>query len=243
MIGIIGAMEDEVVLLRSSMDAVQTGRIGSFEFYEGVLEGADTALLRCGIGKVNAAVGCALLIERFTPDFVINSGSAGGIAAGLSFGDVVVSQALLYHDVDVTAFGYERGQLPGQPARFAADPALADLADRAIDELKAEGRLPAELSRRRGLIASGDEFMHDPQRIAALRGHFPDLAAVEMEGAALAHTCALFGVPFLAIRALSDIAGEESPMKFDEFLPIAARHSGEIVRRIVRNAKDGVWKK
>jgi adenosylhomocysteine nucleosidase len=235
MIGIIGAMEDEVTKLRSVIAAGRSETIGGFEMVSGVLEGKSVALLRCGIGKVNAAVGCALLIHRYNPALVINTGSAGGIDSALNFGDIVISSGLVYHDVDVTAFGYDPGQLPGQPAVFPVQEDLILEAEQAVDELKREKILPGNLNHRRGLIGSGDTFMADPQRIAAVRKLFPALGAVEMEGAAIAHTCALFKIPALVIRALSDIAGAESPVAFEEFLPIASKHSGDIVRRIVRN--------
>jgi adenosylhomocysteine nucleosidase len=234
MIGIIGAMEEEVSLLRSSMDRVRETAVGGFRFVAGELEGAEVALLKCGIGKVNAAVGCALLIDRFGPEFVVNTGSAGGLLPELTFGDVVISDGLLEHDVDVTAFGYEPGQIPGLPAVFPADLSLVERAERAVDGLKARGGLPASLNRVRGIIGSGDLFVHRPEDIERIRSRFPGLCAVEMEGAAIAQTCALFGTPVLVIRALSDVAGKESPMKFDEFLPLASRNSSEIVRALVR---------
>ncbi len=241
MIGIIGAMEEEIVLLRGAMAAERVAAeraesTAGFVFYSGEIEGRPVVLLRCGIGKVNAAVGCALLIDRYHPDLVINTGSAGGIDPRLGFGDVVIADALVYHDVDVTAFGYAFGQVPGQAAVFPVPEDLVCRAEGAVDLLRAAGRLPATLNHTRGLIGSGDAFMHDPDQIAALRARFPALAAVEMEGAAIAHTCALFQVPVLVIRALSDIAGRESPLKFDAFLPIAARHSGEITRRIIKES-------
>jgi adenosylhomocysteine nucleosidase len=235
MIGIIGAMEDEVTLLRGAMAEGRAETIGGFQFTAGRLEGKPVVLLRCGIGKVNAAVGCALLIHRYGPALVINTGSAGGIDPALRFGDAVISSGLVYHDVDVTAFGYAPGQLPGQPEVFSVPEDLIRQAERAVDELKGEKLLPGDFNHRRGLIGSGDTFMHDPGHIAAVRERFPGLGAVEMEGAAIAHTCALFGVPALIIRALSDIAGAESPVTFDEFLPFASRNSGNIVRRIVKN--------
>lgn len=233
MIGIIGAMEEEVRLLRASLSGAATTRAGGLEFHRGTLSGKEVVLLRCGIGKVNAAVGCALLVDRFAPEFVVNTGSAGGLGSGLTFGDVVVSDALAQHDVDVTAFGYAPGQVPGLPAAFPAAAALVERAERAVDELKARGALSGTLSRARGMIASGDLFVHEPAAIASIRARFPAVLAVEMEGAAIAQVCALFAVPFVAIRALSDVAGKESPLKFDEFLPLAARNSSEIVRRIV----------
>ena len=234
MTGIIGAMDDEVRFLREAMQAGATITCGGFELHRGKLEGKDVVLLRCGIGKVNAAVGCALLIHTFKPGFVINTGSAGGIDPALRFGDAIISTGLVYHDVDVTAFNYAPGQLPGQPPVFPVDETLVLRAEQAVDELKREQILPPDFNHRRGLIGSADTFMHDPQRIAALRRLFPEVAAVEMEGAAIAHCCRLFSVPALVIRALSDIAGAESPVTFDEFLPIASRHSAEIVRRIIR---------
>ena len=236
MIGIIGAMEDEVVLLRQSLEDCRTESPGGgFEFFTGKLRGIPAAVLRSGIGKVNAAVGAALLIQRYGPSLVINTGSAGGIGPGLKVGDAVISTGLVYHDVDLTAFDYAPGQLPGQPAVFSAPPELIEGAGRAIDGLKAEGRLPAALNHVQGIIASGDVFMHEPARIALLRQTFPDVQAVEMEGAAIAHTCALFKVPALIIRALSDVAGTESPVAFGEFLPVASKHSAEIVLRLVRD--------
>lgn len=234
MIGIVCAMDDEVRLLTAALEGAAETRVGGFQFTSGRLEGVEAVLLRCGIGKVNAAVGCGLLLDRFKPDLVINSGSAGGIREDLTFGDVVVSEGLLYHDVDVRAFGYADGQIPGQPAVFPVPSDLVRLAEGAIDSLVAEGVLPRSLRHTRGLIGSGDTFMHEPLRIAELRARFPRVCAVEMEGAAVAHACALFGVPVLVIRALSDVAGAESPMKFDEFLPLASRNSSAIVRRVVK---------
>jgi len=233
MIGIIGAMEDELSFLCKTMEKDITQKIGEFEFHTGKIDGKDVTVLRCGIGKVNAAVGCALLIQRFKPRYIINTGSAGGINPDLKVGDAIISTGLIYHDVDVTAFNYEPGQLPGQPQIFPADEKLAKLAENAVDELKRENTLPASFNYRRGLIGSGDVFMHDPERIATMHRTFPDIAAVEMEGTAIAHCCRLFSIPVLVIRALSDIAGEESPMSFKEFLPIASVHSAQIVMRII----------
>jgi adenosylhomocysteine nucleosidase len=235
MIGIIGAMEDEVTLLKEALEDIHLESIGAYEFYRGLLEKKPVALLRCGIGKVNAAVGCALLIDHCKPDLVINTGSAGGIDPSLSFGDVVISEGLVYHDVDVTAFGYAAGQLPGMPVVLEIPEDLIRRGEAAVDSLKQEGLLPADFAHRRGLIGSGDVFMHEAGRIAGLRAAFPDIKAVEMEGAAIAHACRLLGTPALIIRSLSDIAGSESPVKFEEFLPVASKHSGTIVRRIVRD--------
>jgi len=234
MIGIIGAMEDEVSLLCETMGKFNAEKTGGFEFYTGKIEGKDVTVLRCGIGKVNAAVGCALLIREFKPVCVINTGSAGGINPALKVGDAIISTGLVYHDVDVTAFNYLPGQLPGQPQIFTADEKLVKLAEDAVDELKKEKKLPDSFNHCRGIIGSGDIFMHEPERIAEVRRTFPGIDAVEMEGAAIAHCCNLFSIPFLVIRALSDIAGTQSPMSFDEFLPVASKNSAQIVIRILK---------
>jgi adenosylhomocysteine nucleosidase len=235
MIGIIGAMEDEITLLRQALENSRNEIIGEFEFLQGDLEGKPVILLRSGIGKVNTAVGCTVLIDHFDPALVINTGSAGGIDPALSYGDVIISNGLIYHDVDVRAFNYEPGQLPGQPTVFTVPEELINRAERAVDELHQEGVLPPSLNHIRGIIGSGDIFIHDPERIAAIRELFPKVRAVEMEGTAIAHTCALFHVPAIIIRALSDVAGVESPLTFNEFLPVASKHSAEIVRRIIKN--------
>jgi adenosylhomocysteine nucleosidase len=230
-------MEDEVTLLRGAIENIKTKTEGAFEFNSGLLEGKEVVLLRCGISKVNAAVGCALMIARYSPALVINTGSAGGVDPTLTFGDAIISDGLVQHDVDVTAFGYSPGQVPGMPPVFPVGDDLITLAETAVDELKAEGRLPRDFNHVRGLIGTGDVFMHNDELIQSIKKLFPSIRAVEMEGAAIAQTCYLFSIPSLIIRAVSDIAGKESPVKFDEFLPVASKHSGEIVRRIVRNWK------
>jgi adenosylhomocysteine nucleosidase len=235
MIGIIGAMEDEITLLRSAMVHPQNETLQGFEFCLGELEKKQVVLVRCGIGKVNAAVGCTLLITAYKPEFVINTGSAGGIDPDLNFGDAIISEGLIHHDVDVTAFHYAPGQIPGMPRVFSVPEALILQAEQAVHSLKQEGSLPPTFNHVRGLISSGDVFMHEPERIALVRTLFPDVKAVEMESAAIAQTCFIFKVPVLIIRALSDIAGVESPVAFSEFLPVASKHSAEIVRRLVRD--------
>jgi adenosylhomocysteine nucleosidase len=235
MIGIIGAMEDEVTILRDAITDQKQERIVAFEFVSGKLEGKPVVLLRCGIGKVNAAIGCAMLLHHYKPEMIINTGSAGGIDPSLTFGDVIISSGLSYHDVDVTGFKYPPGQVPGMPAVFPVPEDLIVRAEAAVDELKKEGLLPPEMNHVRGLIGSGDIFMYQDDKIAKVRETFPEMRAVEMEGAAIAQTGYLFAVPTLIIRALSDIAGKESPITSDKFLPLAAKNSAAIVRRIVKN--------
>ncbi len=222
-VGIIGAMDQEVALLRAQMSNVETLSLAGCEFYSGTLAEKSVVLTRSGIGKVAASIATTLLLERFAPDCVINSGSAGGFDPELHIGDVVISSEVRHHDVDVTAFGYEMGQVPRMPAAFIADERLKTIAQAAVAELH-EG-----IQCKEGLICTGDQFMCDPVRIAKARTDFPTMAAVEMEGAAIAQVCHQFGIPFVITRSLSDIAGKESPESFDAYLETASLHSSAMV--------------
>lgn len=221
-LGIIGAMDEEVALLRAQIAQCETITLAGVEFYQGTLNGLPVVLMRSGIGKVAAALSTTLLLDHFKPAHVVNIGSAGGFDPNLCVGDVVIGTELSYHDVDVTAFGYAPGQLPGQPLAFTSDPNLVALADDCLHTV-------AHVQTARGLICSGDVFMADPARVASVRALFPQMQAVEMEGAAIAHVCQQFGVPFVVIRGLSDIAGQESSTSFDEYLKVAARNSSLVV--------------
>ncbi len=226
-VGIIGAMDQEVEILRSSLSDRKDHKVSGYEFYTGFLEGVEVVVLKSGIGKVNAAVSTTLLLHAFNPDCVINTGSAGGFDPQLEVGDIVISSEVRHHDVDLTIFGYEPGQVPGLPAAFEPDVLLAQCAERCIGKLKGMKTV-------HGLIATGDTFMNDPMRVARTREVFPTMKAVEMEAAAIAQTCHQFGTPFIVIRALSDIAGKESNISFDQFLETAAKHSAEMVTEITR---------
>ncbi|CAI0742508.1 TPA: 5'-methylthioadenosine/S-adenosylhomocysteine nucleosidase [Serratia fonticola] len=225
-VGIIGAMEEEVTLLREQIANRQTLQRAGCEIYTGQINGVEVALLKSGIGKVAAALGTTLLLEQCQPDVVINTGSAGGLAATLNVGDIVVSEEVRYHDADVTAFGYEPGQMAGCPPAFVADPALIELAENCIKQLN--------LNAVRGLICSGDAFINGAEPLARIRNTFPTVAAVEMEAAAVGHVCHQFGTSFVVVRAISDVADSESHMSFDEFLAVAAKQSSLMVNAMLQ---------
>ncbi|MFD2179928.1 5'-methylthioadenosine/S-adenosylhomocysteine nucleosidase [Veronia pacifica] len=231
-IGIIGAMEQEVALLKDKLENCQLQEVAGCKFYTGQLYGKDIVLLQSGIGKVAAAVGTSVMLERFSPSLVINTGSAGGFDPSLNLGDVVVSSAVTYHDADVTAFGYTMGQLPGQPVTFDSDGELMDIAEKAIAAMS-----PAPHAIR-GLICTGDAFIHSADRKTYIREHFPEVIAVEMEAAAIAQTCHQFAVPFVVVRAISDVADKASPMSFEEFLPLAAKSSSAMVDKMIELLAD-----
>ncbi|QPI44164.1 MULTISPECIES: 5'-methylthioadenosine/S-adenosylhomocysteine nucleosidase [Pectobacterium] len=224
-VGIIGAMEQEVTLLRDRIENRQTFQRAGCEIYTGQINGVDVALLKSGIGKVSAALGTTLLMEHSKPDVVINTGSAGGLAPSLNVGDIVVSDEVRYHDADVTAFGYEPGQMAGCPAAFAADEKLIALAQEAIADL--------QLNAVRGLVVSGDAFINGAEPLARIRTTFPKAIAVEMEATAIAHVCHQFAVPFVVVRAISDVADKASHLSFDEFLSVAAQQSTRMVEAIL----------
>ncbi|HGN2958911.1 TPA: 5'-methylthioadenosine/S-adenosylhomocysteine nucleosidase [Proteus mirabilis] len=216
-VGVIGAMEQEVKLLREQIENCEIVSRGGCEIYTGKINGVDVALLKSGIGKVAAAIGTTLLLEHFRPDVVINTGSAGGLDAKLNVGDIVVSTEVRYHDADVTAFGYEPGQMAQCPPAFIADPKLVNIAQECISSLK--------LNAVRGLICSGDAFINGAEPLARIRRTFPEVVAVEMESTAIGHVCHQFNTPFVVVRAISDVADKESHLSFDEFLSVAAQQS------------------
>ncbi|MBS4217069.1 5'-methylthioadenosine/S-adenosylhomocysteine nucleosidase [Bacillus sp. FJAT-49711] len=227
-IAIIGAMEEEVSLLRSNITDKQMNEVAGCEFTSGQIGEKEVILLKSGIGKVNAAMSTTILLEKYKPDLIINTGSAGGYNPQLNIGDLVISTEVRHHDVDVTIFDYEYGQVPQMPPAFLADPSLIETALKAVKNI--EGIQAVE-----GLIATGDSFMNDPERVEFVRNKFPNLQAVEMEAAAIAQVAYQFKVPFVIIRSLSDIAGQESNISFDEFLDKAAVNSANLVLEIVKS--------
>jgi adenosylhomocysteine nucleosidase len=226
-IGIIGAMEPEVALLRQQINNVSCTELGGYSFYSGELAGVQVVLVQSGIGKVASALATALLIQHFKPTAVINTGSAGGFDPELNVGDIVISTEVRHHDVDVTAFGYEMGQVPQMPPAFAAHPELISAAEQSIQAL-------GFCNTKKGLIATGDSFICDPARIAIIRQQFPTMLAVEMEGAAIAQVCHMLKTPFVVIRSLSDIAGKESPQSFEAYLEVASKNSSAMVLELLQ---------
>ncbi|MCT8544684.1 5'-methylthioadenosine/S-adenosylhomocysteine nucleosidase [Glaesserella parasuis] len=226
-IGIIGAMAQEVEILLSYMAEPKLTEIAGCKIYEGKINNTDVALLQSGIGKTASAMGTTLLLQLAKPEMVINTGSAGGLDANLNVGDIVISTEVRHHDVDVTAFGYEKGQLPANPAAFMANEQLAQIA---IKETEKAGFNAVS-----GLICSGDLFVNGSDMIARIRNDFPSVKAVEMEAASIAQVCYAFQVPFVVVRAISDVADKESHLSFDEFLPLAAEKSSEIVLAMLNN--------
>ncbi|VAX76398.1 5'-methylthioadenosine/S-adenosylhomocysteine nucleosidase [Serratia symbiotica] len=228
-VAIIGAMEQEVFLIRDQIKNRQTLQRPVIEIYTGQICSVDVAVLKSGVGKVSAAIDTTLLLQHCRPDLVINIGSAGGVARTLKVGDIVVSEEVRYHDADVTAFGYKLGQMAGCPSSFVADPALIALAKHSVKELR--------LNAIQGLICSGDAFINGGETLARIRANFPNVVAVEMEAAAIGHVCHLFGTPFVVVRAISDVADSVSHISFKEFLTLSAKQSTMMVNAMLQALK------
>lgn len=224
--GIIGAMEPEVAIIKAKLVNATSTSFAGYEFHQGQLNGQEVVIVQSGIGKVAAALATLLLIDKFKPDYVVNTGSAGGFEQSLKVGDIVIGSELRYHDVNVTAFGYEIGQLPANPAAYIPHPMLVDAAKSGISKLDNIQTLV-------GLITTGDTFMTADDDIATARANFPTMAAVEMEGAAIAQTCHQCNIPFVVIRSMSDIAGKESPTSFEAYLETASINSSQLVMNML----------
>ncbi|PAE31107.1 5'-methylthioadenosine/S-adenosylhomocysteine nucleosidase [Paenibacillus sp. 7884-2] len=226
-IGIIGAMDEEVALLLDQMTEKQEQTVANCLFVQGKLQDKSVVLLKSGIGKVNAAMATTIMHERFAPTHVINTGSAGGFASNLEVGDIVISTEVVHHDVDVTAFNYSYGQVPGLPPMYKADKTLVEKAVAAVKNM--------DINCEQGIIATGDSFMEDAERVAFVHEKFPTMLASEMEAAAVAQVCHQYNKPFVIIRALSDIAGKKSSISFDQFLETAAKNAAQLIIAVVKS--------
>ncbi|MEB7050300.1 5'-methylthioadenosine/adenosylhomocysteine nucleosidase [Mammaliicoccus sciuri] len=225
MIGIIGAMEEEVEILKSSIENRETIQIAHVIFYKGNIENKQVVLAQSGIGKVNAAITATLLINEFKPDLIINTGSAGSVDSELNIGDIIISNKVYYHDVNATAFGYKLGQVPSMPEFYETDKELIDLAKSSIEQLDLNGIV--------GEVATGDSFIGSIDQRKVIKSNFPTASVVEMEAGAIAQTCYQYNVPIIVTRAVSDLADKESDVTFEEFLKVACVNSSKIVKLLL----------
>ncbi|MEB6195835.1 5'-methylthioadenosine/adenosylhomocysteine nucleosidase [Mammaliicoccus sciuri] len=225
MIGIIGAMEEEVEILKSSIENRETIQIAHVIFYKGNIEDKQVVLAQSGIGKVNAAITATLLINEFKPDLIINTGSAGSVDSELNIGDIIISNKVYYHDVNAAAFGYKLGQVPSMPEFYETDSKLIDLAKSSIEQLDLNGIV--------GEVATGDSFIGSIDQRKVIKSNFPTASVVEMEAGAIAQTCYQYNVPIIVTRAVSDLADKESDVTFEEFLKVACVNSSKIVKLLL----------
>lgn len=228
LIGIIGAMEEEVANLKEHMTEVSVVTKASMEFNRGKLNGKDIVVVRCGIGKVNAGICTQILVDDYKVDAIINTGIAGSLKNEINIGDIVVSTDALQHDVDAINFGYPKGQIPRMDVlSFQADERLAGLALEVCREVN------PEISVFKGRVVSGDQFISDKDVKNRIISEFGGLCT-EMEGAAIAQGAYLNHTPYVVLRAISDKADDSASVDYPTFEREAIAHCVKLVENMVK---------
>ena len=226
-IGIIGAMEEEVAILKQSMEIEETVDYASMVFCKGKLCGKDVVIVRSGIGKVNAGICAQILVDKFGVDVLLNTGIAGSLDAQIDIGDMVVSTDCVEHDVDASIFGDPVGQVPRMDTfSFPADPVLVEKAVAANKEAN------PDIATFSGRIVSGDQFVSSSEVKDKLVNLF-GAKCTEMEGAAIAHAAYLNKVSCVIIRAISDKADNSATMDYPTFEKKAIEHSVRLVQTLL----------
>lgn len=228
MLGIIGAMDEEVAKLKAEMEEVTVTQKAGMDFYRGFIYGNPVVVVRSGIGKVNAAVCTQILVDVFDVTGVINTGIAGSLNADIDIGDIVLSTDTLEHDMDAVNFGYELGQIPRMDTlSFTADEELRNTAKRICQQV-----IP-DVNIFEGRVVSGDQFISQKEKKQWLIENFGGYCT-EMEGAAIGHTAYLNHIPFLIIRAISDKADDSATMDYPTFEAKAIDHSVKLLLALCR---------
>ena len=224
-IGIIGAMDHEIDILKDALENRKETAVGKMVFYEGTAGGKDAVVVRCGIGKIAAAVCAEILIGRFGVTHLINTGIAGSLNATIDIGDAVVSTDAVHHDFDLVNFGYPYGEVPGiGSVGIPADEQLRRLCAEAI-------RTAApEISVLEGRIASGDQFIRTKEKKEWIRNEF-GAECCEMEGASIAQTAFMNNIPYVIIRMISDKADESSEMTYEQFVEYQKRYEADLAKK------------
>lgn len=230
-IGIIGAMDIEVQALKEMMDNPQVEKISSVEFYSGKIMNIDTVVAVAGVGKVNAAVCAQTMILKYAPDYIINTGVAGGLSPELEIGDIAVADKVCEHDMDTSPVGDELGFITGiNKVYMECDKDIVKLmydAANAVDDIKAIS----------GTVASGDQFIASDAQRNFIKENFNAIAA-EMEGASIGHVCTMNGVKFGVLRAISDGANSDSVIDFPTFTKMAVKNTVEIIKNMFEKLGD-----
>ena len=228
MIGIIGAMEAEVAILKDTMEIEEVVEYAGMNFCRGKLNGREVVVVRSGIGKVNAAVCAQVLVDKFQAEVLINTGVAGSLDAAIDIGDIVISTAAVQHDMDATVFGDPLGQVPQMDTfLFPADECLVQKAKEVNEKVN------PDIHTFTGIVASGDQFIASKEAKEKIVTNFHAFCA-EMEGAAIAQTAYLNGIPFVVLRAISDKADDSASMDYPTFERQAAQHCVRLVEEMVR---------
>ncbi|MCH1959956.1 MULTISPECIES: 5'-methylthioadenosine/adenosylhomocysteine nucleosidase [Romboutsia] len=227
-LGIIGAMEEEVEILKEKMDIKETTTIAGIKFYKGTLHDKNIVLVRSGVGKVNMAMCTQVLVDKFNVSALVNSGVAGTMNEDLNQGDVVISTTTVQHDFDTTVFGDPLGEISRLNKRFFdADKNMINKAKEAAKNVKGVNIVD-------GMVATGDQFVAGGDIAKKIKDNFKDVEAVEMEGAAMAQVAYLNDIPFVILRSISDKANGEADLSYEEFLPIAAKNASSLLEEFIK---------
>lgn len=229
MIGIIGAMKEEVASFIAEIKEVKKEKRANSWFYKGVLFDKEVVVVQCGVGKVNAAIATQIMIDYYSPEKILFTGLAGSGEKKVAIGDFVLATALVQHDFDLTHFGRERGMVPAVGKFFKTDSDfLADL-EKAFSLTKEANPQLGNLHK--GIIASGDCFVADKRLMESITSEM-NAIAVEMEGAAVAQVCFLNEVPYAILRLISDNADEKATVDFQAILDKASLSEIKIIKNL-----------
>ncbi|MGN0465679.1 MAG: 5'-methylthioadenosine/adenosylhomocysteine nucleosidase [Lachnospiraceae bacterium] len=221
--GIIGAMEEEVEMLKGEMKNSKITMLAGMTFCEGILWNHPVVVVRSGIGKVNMAICTQILIDLFKVEALINTGVAGGLYSELSIGDIVLSSEAMQHDMDATGFGYQKGEIPRMDTYiFKADKGLIQAAKEACETVN------TDINCFVGRVVTGDQFIQSSVKKEQLIREFGGYCA-EMEGAAMAQVAFLNHIPFVIIRAISDKADDSAQMSYEQFEKQAIIHTMKLL--------------
>lgn len=222
-IGIIAAMDLELNELKAAMADTETETVSGIEFVRGTVEGRPVVAAVCGIGKVYAAMCAQTMILRYAPDAIVNIGVAGTLTKDLGVMDIAIAGQVCQHDMDTSALGDPVGLVSGADRiYFPADLTIVGTLERCADTLG--------FRHSTGTIASGDQFIHTPEKKQYLSEQFGAIAA-EMEGGSVGQVCFVNGVPFAVLRTISD--GDGGTMDYNTFAALAARNSIQVVRAFI----------
>ena len=226
-LGIIGAMEIEVAILKSKLENPRVTKVGPMEFFEGTLAGCEVVIVMCGVGKVHAAMCTQVLCSSFGVNAIVNTGVAGSLDAQLDICDVLVSTDAIQHDMDVTHLGYDVGKVPGLEVRaFPADEKLRRLAFEVSEAIR-----PGHT--KMGRVATGDQFVNSrelKEKIIENTG----AKCTEMEGGAIAQVAYVNQVPFVILRAISDKADDSADMDYPTFERKAAANCAAVTEALAK---------
>ncbi len=228
MLGIIGAMAEEVELLKEEMEQPRIISVAGMDFYKGMVGGREAVVVRSGVGKVNGAMCVQILADRFGVNGIVNTGIAGSLKAEIDIGDLVLATDAVQHDVDATQFSYPLGQIPQMKVfSFEADGRLRAAAAECCRQVN------PDIHVYEGRILTGDQFVSSKEKKAWLVQNFGGVCT-EMEGAAIAQAAYLNGIPFLIVRAISDKADDSAQMDYEEFERLAIIHSTNLTRALIK---------